>query len=152
MSTEALIALNPGLVCTNLQIGQVICRAASTVTITVANPKSSSIATTSSSFSSSAAVSSSRSSSFSSSSSAPQSTRSSVTPSTAPRSSYKSSSAAPVSTSTPTTCSKRYAIKSGDLCWIIAPIYNLSVDSLVALNPGLVCTNLQIGQSICVKA
>ncbi|KAK0543515.1 hypothetical protein OC846_005779 [Tilletia horrida] len=48
-------------------------------------------------------------------------------------------------------CSQRYTVQSGDLCSTIAPKYNLSVAQLQALNPGMDCNSLSIGQSLCVK-
>ena len=48
-------------------------------------------------------------------------------------------------------CNKFYTITSGDICWNIASANGLTLDQLIALNPGLSCSNLQIGQVICVS-
>lgn len=50
-----------------------------------------------------------------------------------------------------TTC--RYVtVKQGDTCYDIWVAAGLSEAMLVALNPGVKCSNLQIGQKLCVKA
>ncbi|GLC60582.1 hypothetical protein PLESTB_001630300 [Pleodorina starrii] len=41
-----------------------------------------------------------------------------------------------------------YTIKSGDTLWAIAQVYGTDVVTLQALNPGIVPTNLQVGQII----
>ncbi|GLC39981.1 hypothetical protein PLESTB_001630400 [Pleodorina starrii] len=41
-----------------------------------------------------------------------------------------------------------YTIKSGDTLWAIAQVYGTDVATLQALNPGIVSTNLQVGQII----
>jgi len=49
-------------------------------------------------------------------------------------------------------CSEPYIVKAGDTCWDIAQKHNLTVSILQELNPPLIkCSELQIGQKICVK-
>ncbi len=48
-------------------------------------------------------------------------------------------------------CQKTYTIVSGDICWNIAGSNGLTLDQLLSLNPGLNCSNLQIGQVICLS-
>jgi len=47
-------------------------------------------------------------------------------------------------------CSKYYTVVSGDLCYTIATRFNIDVNTLESLNPGLNCYSLQIGQVLCV--
>lgn len=73
-----------------------------------------------------------------------------------------SSSSVPSSvTSSPTSspspsvvpCSKHYTVVTGDSCYVIDTKYGLTFSQLQALNPGAInsdCTNLDIGQVICV--
>ena len=49
-------------------------------------------------------------------------------------------------------CSKYYTIVSGDICYNIAQNNGLDVNGLLALNLGLDCSNLQIGNQICVSS
>jgi len=42
--------------------------------------------------------------------------------------------------------SAKYTVVSGDTCWAIANTYGISVAQLQSYNPGLDCSNLQIGQ------
>jgi LysM repeat protein len=49
------------------------------------------------------------------------------------------------------TCSSYYTVKSGDTCYYIAGQYGITLDTFLAINNNqLVCSNLQIGQNICV--
>lgn len=43
-----------------------------------------------------------------------------------------------------------YTIKAGDTFYLIARTFGISVDALIAANPGVNPNNLQIGQVICV--
>lgn len=43
-----------------------------------------------------------------------------------------------------------YVIKAGDTCWALAQTAGISVQALIAANPGINCNNLQIGQTICI--
>ena len=47
-------------------------------------------------------------------------------------------------------CSRRYTIKSGDTCWALGGNTQSGLDRILSLNPGIDCTNLQIGQSVCI--
>ncbi len=44
-----------------------------------------------------------------------------------------------------------YTVESGDFCGTIADANNLSLDQFIALNPGIACENLQIGQVVKVR-
>jgi chitinase len=48
-------------------------------------------------------------------------------------------------------CAKSYTIVAGDICWNIANNNGLTVDQLISYNPGLDCSNLQIGQVVCLE-
>ncbi|KAJ3084994.1 chitin deacetylase [Quaeritorhiza haematococci] len=54
----------------------------------------------------------------------------------------------PVATGVP--CGKTASIKQGDTCFILGQQNGISVPQIQALNPGINCDNLQIGQSVCV--
>jgi len=43
-----------------------------------------------------------------------------------------------------------YTIKPGDAYYILAPRFNTTIDALIAANPGVDPTNLQIGMTICI--
>ncbi len=63
-----------------------------------------------------------------------------------------SASSGPIS-STPSgspICTKTIEGAKGDTCWGVANSSSISVTALEALNPGVNCTNLQIGQYLCV--
>ena len=47
-------------------------------------------------------------------------------------------------------CSQYYTIQSGDICYNIAQNNGIDVNTLLSWNSGLDCSNLQIGQQICV--
>ena len=47
-------------------------------------------------------------------------------------------------------CTKYYTVMSGDLCYLIAQNNGLDVNGLIALNSGLNCYSLQIGQKLCL--
>eukprot|EP00884_Botryococcus_braunii_P012498 jgi/Botrbrau1/21249/Bobra.39_2s0043.1 len=47
-------------------------------------------------------------------------------------------------------CTKYYTVKSGDTCYIIWTTYSLDSNTFYALNPGINCNNLQIGQQVCI--
>jgi len=47
-------------------------------------------------------------------------------------------------------CGKRYTVVSGDFCWKIATDNGLTLDGLLAANPGLNCNNLSVGSSVCL--
>lgn len=47
-------------------------------------------------------------------------------------------------------CSKKAVVKSGDSCWAISQADGTTVSALQAANPGVNCSNLQIGQSLCL--
>jgi peptidoglycan endopeptidase LytF len=49
-------------------------------------------------------------------------------------------------------CARRYTVHQGDYCYKIAQLNGLSLDQLLAINPGLNCDNLQIGASVCVQS
>jgi LysM repeat protein len=49
-------------------------------------------------------------------------------------------------------CAKGYTVQPGDYCYKIAQVNGLSLDQLLAINPGLNCDNLQIGTSVCVQS
>ena len=51
----------------------------------------------------------------------------------------------------PPTCYENYKVVSGDYCSKIATSYGLSTDQFLTCNPGLVCANLQIDQSVCAN-
>ena len=53
-------------------------------------------------------------------------------------------------TPSPNTCSNFYTIFSGDTCNNIAGAFRTTTANLQALNPGLNCQSLSIGQRICV--
>ncbi|KAG8680723.1 hypothetical protein FRC08_016089, partial [Ceratobasidium sp. 394] len=59
------------------------------------------------------------------------------------------SSAAATSTFT---CTKTYAVKSGDNCQAIASSNSISYYQLTYLNPKMSCTALSVGQSLCITA
>ncbi|KAF8129696.1 hypothetical protein K438DRAFT_1444615, partial [Mycena galopus ATCC 62051] len=50
------------------------------------------------------------------------------------------------------TCTQTYTVQSGDTCPAIAASVGLTISQLLALNPSLnpACTNLAIGQVLCV--
>jgi len=50
-------------------------------------------------------------------------------------------------------CKQHYTVKKGDTCSAIGKKYSISVSKFLSLNKGVNsgCTNLQIGQSVCVK-
>ncbi len=48
-------------------------------------------------------------------------------------------------------CIQYYSVVSGDTCWQISNRFSLTLDQFRAMNPGINCDNLQIGQSVCVK-
>eukprot|EP00243_Klebsormidium_subtile_P004007 TRINITY_DN1778_c1_g1_i1.p1 TRINITY_DN1778_c1_g1~~TRINITY_DN1778_c1_g1_i1.p1 ORF type:complete len:245 (-),score=55.01 TRINITY_DN1778_c1_g1_i1:499-1233(-) len=48
-------------------------------------------------------------------------------------------------------CSKYYTVKDGDICFNIWNTFGLSSDQFYALNPGIDCDNLQIGQQVCIQ-
>ncbi|KAK5662691.1 hypothetical protein OQA88_8607 [Cercophora sp. LCS_1] len=48
-------------------------------------------------------------------------------------------------------CAKSYTVVAGDYCWAIATGNGLSVEGLLAINPGLVCDPLRIGTVVCLK-
>ena len=43
-----------------------------------------------------------------------------------------------------------YTIRAGDTLYLIAQRYNVTVQELIAANPGINPNNLQIGQQICI--
>ena len=43
-----------------------------------------------------------------------------------------------------------YTIKSGDTLYFLSIRYNTTVEAIMALNPGIIPENLQIGQKICI--
>lgn len=45
----------------------------------------------------------------------------------------------------------RYWIRPYDTIWMLAQIFNTTVDSIMSLNPGIVPTNLQIGQVVTIS-
>ena len=47
---------------------------------------------------------------------------------------------------------KSYVVKAGDTCWAISQANGISVADVIAKNSGVNsgCTNLQVGQSLCV--
>lgn len=50
-------------------------------------------------------------------------------------------------------CAEHYTVQAGDSCYVVDTRYGLSFAQLQALNPGVIntdCTNLDIGQVICV--
>lgn len=49
---------------------------------------------------------------------------------------------------TPGTGAGTYTVESGDFCGTIATDNNLTLDAFLALNPGIDCNNLQIGQQV----
>lgn len=49
-------------------------------------------------------------------------------------------------------CASQHTVTSGQYCYLIASNYGLTLDSFIALNPGINCNNLQIGQTVCVQA
>jgi len=49
-------------------------------------------------------------------------------------------------------CAKAFTVASGDTCYQIASTNGLSLSQLATLNKGLDCNNLQIGQTLCLKA
>ncbi|KAJ3085370.1 hypothetical protein HK102_000069, partial [Quaeritorhiza haematococci] len=61
----------------------------------------------------------------------------------------------PIASSSPTPlnteCGKEYAVVAGDFCYAIAEREGLEWDQFLALNPEVVCDNLQIGQVVCVQ-
>ncbi|KAK9659845.1 hypothetical protein K7432_018410 [Basidiobolus ranarum] len=52
---------------------------------------------------------------------------------------------------TPTCAELSYSVNRGDTCYGIMSIFHLELDQLLALNPGLVCDHLAVGQNVCVK-
>jgi chitinase len=48
-------------------------------------------------------------------------------------------------------CGGQYTVQPGEYCYLIAETHGLSPDDFYALNPGLNCDNLQIGQVVCVQ-
>ncbi|KAJ3314629.1 hypothetical protein HDU76_002371 [Blyttiomyces sp. JEL0837] len=53
-------------------------------------------------------------------------------------------------TTAPTTCENSYTIQAGDLCVNLAHDLSISLDDFEKLNPGIVCDDLQIGQVVCI--
>jgi len=49
-------------------------------------------------------------------------------------------------------CTKFFTVSSGDYCYQIASTNGLSLNQLIALNNGVDCNNLQIGQILCLAA
>jgi|GEM_PF-91996 len=65
----------------------------------------------------------------------------------------KSSAQTPCPPTGPSKCpsgSFAYTIKAGDTCFMLAQRYNTTVQAILAINPGLDCNNLRIGQVICI--
>ncbi|KAK9760869.1 hypothetical protein K7432_014686 [Basidiobolus ranarum] len=52
---------------------------------------------------------------------------------------------------TPTCSELSYNVNRGDTCNAIMSIFHLELDQLLALNPGLACDRLAVGQKVCVK-
>ena len=53
----------------------------------------------------------------------------------------------------PPTCPPRtqpYTIQPGDTCWALAQRFNTTVASILAANPGLDCSSLQVARIICI--
>ncbi|KAK9765644.1 sterol-binding protein [Basidiobolus ranarum] len=50
----------------------------------------------------------------------------------------------------PGTCRERYVVESGDYCFAIWSKFGLSESEFYELNPGIDCSKLQVGQSVCV--
>lgn len=48
-------------------------------------------------------------------------------------------------------CMKSYSVVAGDICWNIASSNGLTLDQLLSYNPGLDCSNLKIGQELCLS-
>jgi len=59
---------------------------------------------------------------------------------------------APSPTNTPTTGAQTYAVESGDIPGTIAGKFGITVEELLAANPGIDPTNLQIGQVLNIPA
>lgn len=57
-------------------------------------------------------------------------------------------STTPGTNQTPGTGAGTYTVESGDFCGTIASDNNLTLDAFLALNPGIDCNNLQIGQQV----
>lgn len=48
------------------------------------------------------------------------------------------------------TCTRSHKIVKGDTCWELGQKHGLSVSEVKALNPGVVCEKLQIGDTLCL--
>lgn len=49
-------------------------------------------------------------------------------------------------------CASYWVVGNGDICYNIAQILQISLSTLLSLNPDLDCYNLKIGQQLCTKA
>jgi hypothetical protein len=47
-------------------------------------------------------------------------------------------------------CENDYVVQGGDTCWQISIKKGISLDTFFSLNPDIDCSNLQIGQIVCV--
>ncbi|KAI4371102.1 hypothetical protein MLD38_019371 [Melastoma candidum] len=50
---------------------------------------------------------------------------------------------------TDTSCSQKYKVKEGETCYSTWTMYKLKPKTFYALNPGIDCDNLDIGQALC---
>ncbi|CAN6552952.1 unnamed protein product [Malus baccata var. baccata] len=48
-------------------------------------------------------------------------------------------------------CDKTYGVKSGDTCFGVEQIFNLSTAVFESINPNLNCTRLFVGQWLCLN-
>ena len=55
------------------------------------------------------------------------------------------------SASTTPNCNKTVIIQNGDRCWQLWTTYGLSQDNFTSLNPSVNCSNLEVGQPVCVS-
>lgn len=52
----------------------------------------------------------------------------------------------------PVSCTNYYSVMNGDICYSIASQYQITLNQLYTLNPGINCNNMYIGQSVCVAS
>ncbi|ORZ36808.1 glycoside hydrolase superfamily, partial [Catenaria anguillulae PL171] len=159
LTLNQLLQFNPGLVCNPLMIGTRLCvspgvlppLSTTRTTTSARSTATSSIRTTSSS-------SSTRPTSTTSSTSSRTSTVT-VTPTTTSRSTTTSSTLAPtptpqIPTGNPDGTCKEYTVVAGDYCWILNErcANGISREAFNAVNPGLNCNPLAVGQRVCCSS
>ncbi|KAL6135354.1 hypothetical protein ACLB2K_067582 [Fragaria x ananassa] len=47
-------------------------------------------------------------------------------------------------------CNFVYGAEEGDTCSLVAEMFNLSLDTLLAINPNINCDSLFVGQWLCI--